>query len=128
MATKQDLPSTLARSPAKAQRTWKKTHDHAVEEYGPGERANRTAYAVLKRGFEKQGDHWAPKGRRGPSDPRSAQRSTEAKRRGQGETFGGVDYCGSTRQELYERAKRLNIPGRSKMAKKELARAIARHQ
>jgi hypothetical protein len=32
----------------------------------------------------------------------------------------------STRQELYEEAKRRNIPGRSKMGRAELARALGR--
>jgi hypothetical protein len=31
-----------------------------------------------------------------------------------------------TRRELYEQAQRLNIPGRSKMGKAELKRAVAR--
>ena len=41
-------------------------------------------------------------------------------------TFGGVDYYGSTKDQLYEQAKKLRIAGRSHMDKKELARAIAR--
>ena len=77
--------------------------------------------------FEKRGDHWEPKGHKGPSDPRSTK-STAEKRQGKGETFGGVDEEGHTRQELYERAKALDIPNRSSMNKKELARAIARKQ
>ncbi|MFT3912620.1 MAG: ChaB family protein [Anaeromyxobacteraceae bacterium] len=120
-----DIPGTLRRSPAKAQRTWKKTHDHAVEEYGEGERAHRTAMAVLKRGFEKVGDRWAPKKRPGPSDPRS-KKSTPEKRAGKGETFGGVDFEGHTAGELRERAKRLGVGGYSRMNKRELARAIAK--
>lgn len=124
----EDVPSTLERSPAKAKRTWMKTHDRAVEQYGEGERAHRTAFASLKRGFEKKGDRWVPKSQKGASDPRSAQKSTKAKREGRGETFGGVDYYGNTKQELYERAKRLGVEGRSKMSKRELARAIAKRQ
>ena len=122
-----ELPDTLKRSPAKAQRTFAKTHDSAVEEYGEGERAHRTAYASLKHSFEKVGDHWEPKDEKGPSDPRS-KGSTEEKRRGKGETYGGVDAEGNTKQELYDRAKRLGIDGRSTMSKAELARAIARRQ
>lgn len=121
------LPSTLKRSPQKAQRTWIKTHDSAAKEYGDGERAHRTAYAALKHSFKKVGDHWEPKGHKGPSDPRAKQ-STRNARRGKGETFGGVDYYGSTKEELYRRAKKLDIKGRSDMSKKELARAIARKQ
>ena len=44
-----------------------------------------------------------------------------------GRTF-GVDYYGSTKEGLYERAKKLDVSGRSRMSKKELARAIARKQ
>src|ERR671939_88105 len=66
-----ELPDTLKRSPAKAQRTFAKTHDSAVEEYGEGERAHRTAYASLKHSFEKVGDHWEPKDEKGPSDARA---------------------------------------------------------
>jgi hypothetical protein len=122
-----DLPRTLERSPAKAQRTYAKTLRSAEAEYGPGERASRTAYASLKHGFEKVGDHWEAKDHKGPSDPRST-RSTREKRAGKGETFGGVDMLGHTRQELYERARALDVPGRSAMDKKELARAIAKKQ
>jgi len=122
-----ELPDTIKRSPAKAQRTFAKAHDAAVDEYGEGERAHRTAYAALKRTFEKIGDHWEQKRAPGPSDPRSKQ-STVQKRRGVGETFGGVDAEGHTREELYERARRLGVEGRSRMNKRELARAIARKQ
>jgi hypothetical protein len=126
-AKQSELPDTLKRSPAKAQRQFAKTHDAAAEEYGEGERAYRTAYASLKHNFEKVGDHWAPKDEPGPSDPRS-KRSTREKRQGKGETFGGVDFEGHTKGELYERAKRLGIEGRSTMSKRELARAIAAKQ
>ncbi len=122
-----ELPDTLKRSPKKAQRQFAKTHDSAAEQYGEGERAHRTAYASLKNNFEKVGDHWEPKDESGPSDPRS-KKSTKQKQRGEGETFGGVDYEGNSKQELYERAKALDIPGRSRMSKKELARAIAKAQ
>ena len=124
---KSELPGTLKRSPAKAQRTWAKVHDAAEEQYGEGERAERTAYAALKHTFEKVGDHWEPKEEPAPSDPRSTK-STRQKARGEGETFGGVDYYGNTKQELYERAKELGVEGRSKMSKEDLARAIARKQ
>ena len=127
MPAKDELPGTLKRSPKKAQETWSKTHDAAVESYGEGERAHRTAFSSLKHSFEKVGDHWEPKDEKGPSDPR-ATKSTAQKRRGVGETFGGVDFYGHTKQELYARAKELGVEGRSKMSKEELARAIARKQ
>ncbi len=126
-AKESELPETLKRSPKKAQRTFAKTHDSAVEQYGEGERAHRTAYASLKHSFEKVGDHWEPKKEKGPSDPRS-KKTTAQKRRGEGETFGGVDVEGNSKKELYDRARKLGIEGRSKMSKKELARAIAKKQ
>ena len=119
-----EIPSTLKRSPKKAQRTWKKTHDSAVETYGEGERAHRTAYSALKHSFEKVGDHWEPKEEKGPSDPRARSGGPSAK----GETFGGVDVEGHTRDELYGRAKKLGVEGASKMNKADLARAIDRKQ
>jgi ChaB protein len=121
------MPSTIRRSPAKAQRTWIKTHDAAAKEYGDGERAHRTAYAALKHSFEKRGDHWVPKNAKGPSDPRAMQ-SRAAARKGRGKTYGGVDYYGSSKRELYARAKKLGVPRLSKMSKDQLAGAIARRQ
>ena len=121
------MPSTIKRSPSKAQRTWAKTHDSAVRQYGEGERAHRTAFAALKHSFEKRGGRWVPKDRKGPSDPRARRGANEA-REGRGETFGGVDYYGQTKDELYGRARKLGVRGRSSMSKKELARAIARKQ
>jgi hypothetical protein len=125
---KSELPGPVQRSSAKAQRTFAKTHDRAAEQYGEGERAHRTAFAALKHTHERKGDRWVAKERPGPSDPRSKQPSTAAKRAGRGETYGGVDAEQNTKQELYERARRLGIEGRSKMSKRELARAIARKQ
>jgi cation transport regulator ChaB len=127
MPGREELPSTLARSGDKAQRTWVKAHDSAVETYGEGERAHRTAWSALKHTHERVDDHWEPKDRPGPSDPQAA-RSGEEARAGSARTFRGVDYEGSTRQELYERAKRLGVSGRSRMSKAELADAIATAQ
>jgi ChaB len=122
-----ELPDTLKRSGRKAQRTFAKTHDAAVEQYGEGERAHRTAMASLKHTHEKRGGRWVPKDTPGPSDPRS-KKTTAQKRRGEGETLGGVDVEQNTKQELYDRARGLGVEGRSTMSKRELARAIARRQ
>ena len=127
MPARDVMPSTIKRSPPKAQRTWAKTHDSAVREYGEGERAHRTAFAALKQSFEKVGDRWVAKKGKGPSDPR-ARRGGQAARAGRGQTFGGVDYYGHSREELYARARKLGVSGRSTMTKKELAKAIARKQ
>jgi cation transport regulator ChaB len=120
---REDLPGTVRRSPTKARRTYAKALESAHEKYDDEERAHRVAYAALKHSFEKVGDHWEPKDRKGPSDPRAARGRT-----GGGESAGGVDVAGHTRQELYDRARRLGIEGRSGMSKLELARAIARKQ
>jgi cation transport regulator ChaB len=127
MPADESLPGTLRRSPKKAQETWLKTHDSAVEQYGEGERAHRTAFKSLKHGWEKVDDHWQRKDDPGPSDPRSTRRG-KAARDGRGEALGGVDYYGHTKAELYARARTLEIPGRSRMTKLELAREIGRKQ
>lgn len=121
MPAKKEMPSTLRRSPKKAQRTWAETHDSAVEEYGEGERAHRTAFASLKHSYEKVGDHWERKDEKGPSD-RQAEKSGAAARRG-GKTAGGVD-ANASKSHLYEVAKKLDIRGRSRMDKQELVEAI----
>lgn len=122
---KEELPGTIQRSPREAQETFAKAHDSAVKTYGEGQRAHRTAYSALKHKFEKRGDHWEPKGRKGPSDPRA--KNPEA-RHGKGRSFGGVDVEGNSKKELYDRAADLDVQGRSKMSKEELAAAIARKQ
>jgi hypothetical protein len=127
MPARDELPGTLKRSPRKAQETWSKAHDSAVETYGEGERAHRTAFSALKHGFEKVGDHWEPKDEKGPSDAQAAQGGREARDRPK-PTHGGVDVRGNTRDELYERARSLGVRGRSRMTKPELADAIARKQ
>jgi cation transport regulator ChaB len=121
----EELPGTLRRSPKKAQDTFAQAHDSALQQYGDEERASRVAWAAVKHQFEKVGDRWEFKDHKGPSDPRS---KNPRAREGKGQTFGGVDYEGHTKQELYERAAKLNVQGRSKMSKAELAAAIARKQ
>ncbi|ORL39608.1 cation transport regulator ChaB [Prescottella equi] len=116
---KQELPETLLRSPAKAQRTFAKAHDSAVEEYGEGERAHRVAYAALKQSFEKVGDHWEPKAEKGPSDARARSGGPQAS----GRTAEGVD-ANASRRHLYDIARKLDIHGRSTMNKGELVDAI----
>jgi cation transport regulator ChaB len=127
MPGKDELPATLERSPKKAQETWVKTHDSAVETYGEGERAHRTAFASLKHSFEKVDDHWEPKKRKGPSDPRAAGGAADGDPNG-GKTYGGLDVFGHTKAELRDRAGSLGIKGRWSMSKDELAEAIAKKQ
>ena len=121
-AKKDELPSTLRRSSGKAQRTFAKAHDAAAEEYGSEERAHRVAYAAVKHSFEKIGDHWEPKEKKGPSDKRAevgglqnAIPSAE-----------GVD-ANASKKHLLEIARRLDVRGRSTMTKSELVDAIKKH-
>ena len=100
-------------------------HDSAVRQYGEGERAHRTAMDALKHTFEKVGDHWERKRRQGPSDAQAALRGAAA-RRSLRETFGGIDFLGRTKEELLALARRFDVRGRSRMSKRELARALAR--
>jgi cation transport regulator ChaB len=111
MPAREELPSTVERSSKKAQRTWLKAHDSAVETYGEGERAHRTAFSALKHSFEKVGDHWEPKQEKGPSDAKA------------GKTHGGVD-ANAGKQHLYDLAKKLGVPGRSSMTKPQLVEAL----
>jgi cation transport regulator ChaB len=93
-----ELPAPLRRSPAKAQKTFAQAHDNALREYGGDEaRAHRVAYSALERKFAREGDRWLPKGH------------SES----------------GTREELYERARALGVPGRSRMSKRQLAAAVA---
>ncbi len=126
-ASEIDLPETLQRSPAKAQRTYAKALESALETYdGDEARAHRVAFAALKHSFRKVGDHWEPKERRGPSDPQAAKGGAEALR-STTPTAGGKE-VGVTKAELLRRARALDIPGRSRMDRNELVRAIAKAQ
>jgi cation transport regulator ChaB len=123
-AKKEDLPSTLERSPKKVQETYEKTLDSAHETYDSEQRAHRTAWSAVKHVAEKQGDHWELKDEKGPSDPQAAKGGREA-RDSPSRTYGGVD-ASKSKEELYEDAKDAGVEGRSKMSKDELARAIQR--
>ena len=110
---KEDLPSTLQRSPSKVRRTYAKTLDSAEEQYDSEERAHRTAWSAVKQVAEKKGDHWELKDEPGPSD----------------EAFdpkGGIDAT-KTKDELLDDAREAGIEGRSKMTKDELVDALAEH-
>jgi cation transport regulator ChaB len=116
---KDELPSTLQHSSAKAQRTFTKAHDAAADQYGSEERAHRVAYAALKHSFEKVGDRWLPKKQKGPSDK-------HAERGGLHNpipTAEGVD-ANASKKHLLDIARRLDVRGRSTMDKSELVEAI----
>lgn len=110
-AKKSELPDTLKKSNEKAQRTFAKAYDSAMDQYGDEERAHRTAYDALKQTHEKVGDHWEPKPESRPSEDDDE------------DTAGGVDK-NATKEHLYEQAQELDISGRSKMNKDELIESL----
>ena len=123
------IPSTIMRSDKHAQATWKKTHDSAVETYGEdGEAAHRAAFASLKHSYKKVGDHWEPKARRGPSDPQAARGPDTRKKSTDPDTAstrgGAVAGMERSKSDLMDQAKRLDVRGRSRMNKEELAVAL----
>jgi hypothetical protein len=123
----EDLPRPLRRSPAKAKRLFREVRDDARERYGDDERAYRTAYAALKHSFERVEGRWVEKEQKGPSDPQAAEGGSSGAR-------GPTPHLRRGRRarqhegELYERARRLGVKGRSGMTKEQLAAAIARAQ
>jgi hypothetical protein len=120
MPGKDAMPSTVERSGDKAKRTWVESYDSAMETYGDeGGRARRVAFAALKHTHEKVGDHWEPKGRKGPSDKQASGPGRKTNR----ETAGGVD-ANASKSHLLDVAKKLDIRGRSSMKKDELVDAI----
>jgi cation transport regulator ChaB len=122
MPGRKELPSTLKRSPKKAQETWVKAHDSAVDTYGEGERAHRTAFSAVKHSYEKVGDRWEAKDDKGPSDEQAGKKAGAA-RRSPSRTAGGVD-ANASKEHLLDVARRLEIRGRSRMTKPQLVDAI----
>lgn len=119
-AKKSELPDTLKRSPAKAQRTYAHAYDSAIDQYdGDEERAHRVAFAALKHSFEKVGDHWEAKDEPGPSDAHAEKGGPNVAEK----TAGGVN-ANATKEHLLGIARRLDIRGRSTMTKDELVTAI----
>ena len=118
-AKRSEIPATLQRSDAKAQRTYAHAYDAAIEQYdGDEEAAHRVAFAALKHTHEKVGDSWRPKDEPGPSDRRAEE--------GYGSTAptaGGVD-ANATKEHLVGLARELDITGRSRMTKAQLVDAI----
>ena len=123
MVAKKDLPATLQRSPKKAQEIWSETHDSAVESYGDGERAHRTAFSSLKHSFVKVVDHCEQKDEKGPSDAQAARSGKSARKARP--TAGGVD-ANASKKHLMDIARKLDVKGRSTMNKDELVEAIGK--
>jgi cation transport regulator ChaB len=123
-AKKEDLPGTLKRSPKHAQEIYAKTLDAAHEQYDSEEAAHRVAFDSLKHSYKKVGDHWEAKAKKGPSDPQAARSGPEARNHPVA-TAGGKD-VGVTKKEIYRKAQKLDVPGRSRMSKEELTKEVAK--
>lgn len=122
MPGKDELPSTVERSDAKAERTWVDTYDSAMDSYdGDGAAARRVAFSALKHTHEKVGDHWEPKDHKGPSDKQAEGPGLQRDE----PTAGGVD-ANASKKHLLDVARKLDVSGRSKMTKEELVDAIGR--
>lgn len=78
-ARKEDIPSTLERSPDKVQRTYEKALDRSHEAYDDEQAAHRAGWASVNHVAEKNGDHCEPNDEYGPSDPRAEQSRAEAR-------------------------------------------------
>lgn len=114
-----ELPSTVQRSDTKAQHTFAKAPDAAADQYGSESRAHRVAYSALKHSFEKVGDRWLPKKKKGPSDARAERGGLHNPI----PSAEGVD-ANASKKHLLDVARRLDIPGRSRMDKSQLVEAI----
>jgi cation transport regulator ChaB len=120
-SSKGDIPSTLQRSPKKAQRTYEETLESAEKTYDGNEgRAHRAAWSAVKHSFEKEGDHWEPKSHKGPSDSRAASGGPNPK----GKSYGGVDVEGKTTYQLMNEARKLGANVTTQMRNDEVAKAI----
>lgn len=118
---KSELPETLKKSPEKAQRTFAKVYDSAMDQYGDEERAHRVAFDALKHSYENVGDHWEAKAEKGPSDERAESGGPNPS----GETAEGDD-ANASKEHLMHLAQRLDIHGRSTMTKDELVEALVK--
>jgi cation transport regulator ChaB len=115
------LPSTLRRSPKKAQETYEKTLESAEKTYrGDESRAHRAAWAAVKHSFERTEDGWEPKKRKGPSDPRAEGSGPEPR----GRSYGGIDVEGKRKDELAAEARRAGAHITTRMTKAEIADAL----
>lgn len=122
------VPSTLQRSPEKAQETFTETLESAEQvrgHEGDQQYAHRVAFAAVKHQFEKVGDHWEQKAAKGPSDEQAARGPAQGSQRQQHATAGGVD-ANASKKHLMDLARRLDVKGRSTMTKEELVAAIGK--
>jgi hypothetical protein len=111
------------KSGRRAQESYAKALDSAIQTYGAGDRARRSAIASVSRTFQRLGDRWVP---RSPQSARTAQatrRSASSANSSRPTQSGNIDMK-STKDNLMNAARRMQIPGRSRMNKPELVAAL----
>ena len=111
---------------AKASPAQRDVMERVMHEYKEGELATSTGRKVTNRdqaiaiGLREAGES----NTQSPKEKKSALRHTERRER-KGETARQRDEGGGeTKHELYERARKRHIPGRSKMSKEQLRNAL----
>ena len=126
-AKKEDIPSTLERSPKKVRDTYEEALDSAARAVRQRGASHRTAWSAVKHVAEKKGDRWETRGREGPvRSPGRALRPRCA--RGPRERRPcGVEPANKSKDELMQDAREADIEGRSRMNKDELVDALRRH-
>lgn len=107
------------------QRSWsnkrERQYEHVKEDQKKQGRSTKRAKEVAARTVNKE------RARSGESRTasRSSTRDISSGRRG-GQRSGTSGPKGRTKEQLYNEAKKKNVPGRSKMTKAQLARAVGR--
>jgi hypothetical protein len=93
-------------------------YEHVKESEKKQGRSTKRAKEIAARTVNKQR---AQKGETKGSSSKSRSSSSSSRSSSSGNG-------GQTKEQLYNQAKRLNIPGRSKMSKQQLQRAVARRK
>lgn len=126
-----ELPSTLQKSSKKAQRTFAKAYDSAIDEYGDEKRAHKVAWSAVKEKYQRVGKKWKRKDKdekassSGSSSKNGNKTKATSKSGGKASNSAAANVdADSTKDKLMKVARRLDIQGRSKMKKRELLNAI----
>jgi hypothetical protein len=111
---------------AKQSDAQKETVERVMHEFKHGELETSTGKKVKSRrqaiaiGLSEAG----ASDQQSPRENKRRERQTKAKERAGKTARQQKEGSGSTRAELYEKAKKQNVPGRSKMSKEELEKAV----
>lgn len=111
---------------ARQSKSQKETVGRVMREFKHGEletgsgRKVRSAKQAIAIGLSEAG----ASNQQSPAENSRRERRTKARERSGGTARQRKEGSGPTKAELYERAKRKNVPGRSKMSKEQLARAV----